>query len=105
IKAIGTPISSLHRGPNLMAQRFFEEIARETGIFSPRPKCGSQSVWRYWASALGIDPTRRARFVEVHVVQHAQHGHVAHCYDSEHSDDFATIYCRTITSIFHFIGG
>jgi len=53
IEAVGTPISSLHRGPNLMAQRFFEEIAGKAGIFSPRPKCGSQSMWRDWASALG----------------------------------------------------
>jgi hypothetical protein len=31
IKAISTPISSLHRSPDLMAQRFFEEVARKTG--------------------------------------------------------------------------
>ena len=29
----------------------------ETGIFTPCPKCGSQSVWRDWASALGIPHT------------------------------------------------
>jgi hypothetical protein len=28
----------------------------------------SQSVWSDWAAALGIDPTRLARFVAVHVL-------------------------------------
>ena len=41
IEAVGASISSLHRSPDLMAQRFFEEVARKTGILSPRPKCGS----------------------------------------------------------------
>jgi hypothetical protein len=57
IKAVSAPVSSLYRSPDLMAQRFFDEIACKTGIFSPRPKCGSQSVWRDRATALGIDPT------------------------------------------------
>jgi hypothetical protein len=48
-----------------MAQRLFKEVAWEPRIFSPRPKCGSQSVWRDWASALRIDPKRLARFVAV----------------------------------------
>jgi hypothetical protein len=57
-----------------MAQRFFEEIAGKTGIFSPRPKC--RSVWRDWAPALGIDPTRLAGLVAIQVLQNAKHGHV-----------------------------
>jgi hypothetical protein len=71
VKAVSTPIGSLHRSPDLMAKRFFEQIAGKTSIFSPRPKCRSQSMWRDWASALGIDPTNLARFVGVHVLQRA----------------------------------
>ena len=51
IKAVGAPISALHGSPDLMAQRFFEEITWEARIFSPRPKCGSQSVWSDWTAA------------------------------------------------------
>ena len=41
IEAVGAPIGSLHRSPDLMAQRLFEEVTREPSIFSPRPKCGA----------------------------------------------------------------
>jgi hypothetical protein len=76
IEAVGAPISSLHSSPDLMAQRFFKEITWKPRVFSPRPKCGSQSVWRDWAAALGIDP-RLAGFVGVHILQYTKHGHVA----------------------------
>jgi hypothetical protein len=35
VKAISTPIGSLHRSPDLMAQRFFEEIAGKTSNLLP----------------------------------------------------------------------
>jgi hypothetical protein len=77
IEAVRPSIGSLDRSPDLMAQRFLKQIAGKPRILSPRPECGSQSVWRDWAAALGISPTRLARLVAVHVLQEAQHGHVA----------------------------
>ena len=46
IEAVSAPISSLHRRPNLMAQRFFQEITWKARIFPPhvlnvaRSPCG-----------------------------------------------------------------
>jgi hypothetical protein len=57
IKAVSPPIGSLHRRPDLMTQRLFKEIAGKSGIFSPGPKRSLQSVWRDWATALGIPHT------------------------------------------------
>ena len=69
IEAVGAPISSLHRRPDLMAQGFFDEVARKLSIFSPSSKSRPESVWGDWAVALGIDPTRLAKFVAVHALQ------------------------------------
>jgi hypothetical protein len=41
IEAIRTTISSLHCGPNLMAQRFLQEIARKKNSTRAVPRKGS----------------------------------------------------------------
>jgi hypothetical protein len=59
IEAVGAPICSLHRRPDLMAQRFFEEITWKTGIL-----------------VIGLLHTRRRNLVAAPSLKAPMHGFV-----------------------------
>jgi hypothetical protein len=69
VEAVSSPIGPLDRIPNLMAQRFFEEVARKADILSPSSKSRPESMRRDRAVALWIDPLGLAGPISIHLLQ------------------------------------